>query len=86
MKDAQILLKKEEFVSGMEQRLNYAKVWDAQTLSSKEECASGMEQIGRNASNRYALLIDAQILPSKEECATGMEQRPSDVAAKDAQI
>jgi len=39
VKDAQMVLSKEECVSGMVQRLNYVAAKDVQTKSSEEECA-----------------------------------------------
>ena len=55
VKDARVLLRKEECVLGMGQRLNDAAVEDALT---KEECAGGTVQ-----NSNYAAVKDAQIFP-----------------------
>ena len=44
MKDAQIMLLKEEYALGMEQRSSDAAAKDVQIKPIKEECVSGMEQ------------------------------------------
>ena len=74
VKDAQIMLRKEECALDMGQRLsaNYAAVKDAQIKLRKEECALDMGQRSKYAAGR-----DAQIKLRKEECAKAkaMEQR-----------
>ena len=55
VKDARVLLKKEECVLGMGQRLNDATVEDALT---KEECAGGTVQ-----NSNYAAAKDAHTFP-----------------------
>ena len=54
-KVAQILLRKEEYALGMEQRSSdAAAAKDAQIASSKEECVGGMEQAKHDAAVKDA--------------------------------
>jgi hypothetical protein len=71
LKDAIVLLKREEYASSMEQRLNTndAALKDAKVLLRREECALSTGQSSRDAAAK-----DAQIKPRREECASGMEQ------------
>ena len=74
----QTLSKREEYVSSMGQRPNYAVAKDARTKLGKEEYASGTERGPNNAAVK-----DAQTEPSREECTSGTEQRSNDVAVID---
>ena len=55
VKDAKIMLRKEECVSSTEQRGNDAAVKDAQIKSTKEECATGMEHKSLLVCQKYQL-------------------------------
>jgi len=50
--DAQVKLKIEDSVGGMELSRSCAVPKDAQPQLSEEECASGMEQKGRNVATK----------------------------------
>ena len=65
---------REEYVEGMEQRLqNYAAMRDATTKSSKEGFASGMVQ--RRRLVKLAVKKDAPTLSRREEPVLGMGRR-----------
>ena len=66
VKDAQILLRKEEYVFSMEQMSNYAKAKSTQILLRKEEYVLSMVQKGNDAAVK-----DAQIKLKGEEYAKG---------------
>ena len=63
LKDAIVLLKREEYASSMEQRLNTndAALKDAKVLLRREECALSTGQSSRDATAK-----DAQIKPRRE--------------------
>ncbi len=88
VQDAQIILSKEEFATGMGQQCQgrNVAVKGVQIISSKEECALGT---GHRSRSNDAAARDALIRLRLEGRAFGMGQRWShanDAALKDAQI
>jgi hypothetical protein len=83
LKDAQILLSREECAGGMGQKSSYAALKDARINPNEEDCASRMVQ-----RPNYAVLKDALISLEKEEYALDMVQRvnANDAVMKDVQI
>eukprot|EP00985_Skeletonema_marinoi_P022638 scaffold14563_cov71-Skeletonema_marinoi.AAC.3 len=66
VKDAQMVLSKEERVSGMVQRLNYVAAKDVQTKSSEEECCvSGTGHIAIQIGSEFEMAAATQTLPNQ---------------------
>ena len=83
VKDAQIMLRKEDYASGMEQWSSDAAVKDAQILLWKEEYVLSMAP---RLHTNDAAVKDVLNRSLKDECAWSMEYSGNDAAVKDALI